>query len=226
MKFDVLSPGSSHRLVLNMSGSTSTASHRLTPLHHQDSRLGDYVFVPRLKVCLKQAYLRLDQRDKACASVFNNPPQHLNLPIHIMVHRILLALHLLALILMLRARFRPNTVQSKPQTLGTLGSGLTTPLLPLTTSKTSHSGSFGDTTSRSRSRLCLVARRTPSTCFWTALVYRASGLARCLVQRPRSDRPISSLSAADGRVPLVAVEVLGACWSGCLESWRQYGRLL
>lgn len=65
MKFDVLSPGSSHRLVLNMSGSTSTASHRLTPLHHQDSRLGDYVFVPRLKVCLKQAYLRLDQRSKA-----------------------------------------------------------------------------------------------------------------------------------------------------------------
>lgn len=76
-----------------------------------------------------------------------------------MINGVLLALYLLALVLVLRSGLGPHTVQSKPQTLGTLGPRFTATLLSLTARETAHPGSFRDT-ARSRTGFGLIAQRT------------------------------------------------------------------
>uniref|UniRef100_A0A0L0P739 Uncharacterized protein n=1 Tax=Candidozyma auris TaxID=498019 RepID=A0A0L0P739_CANAR len=44
-------------------------------------------------------------------SILDNAPENLDLPVNIVVNGVFLALDLFALVLMLGARFRPNTVQ-------------------------------------------------------------------------------------------------------------------
>lgn len=106
-------------------------------------------------------------------SVFHNPPQHLDLAIHIMVDSVFLVLHFLALVLMLRAWLGPDTVQSKSGTFGALGSCFTATLFPLPARQTTHPGSFGDSAARSRTGFCQVTR---TRSFWTAVVYRRTGI--------------------------------------------------
>lgn len=89
-------------------------------------------------------------------SVFHDSSQHLDLAVHIMVNGVLLVLHLLALVLVLSAWFGPDTVQSKSGTFRTLRSCFTATLFSLPARQTAHSGSFGDSTARSRTGFCQV----------------------------------------------------------------------